>query len=255
MIRNLFPNLKPQTMKKLSLILALLICYSISLQAQTDKRNVVKFFPTSVLFGKATFGYERVLSSKTSFTLNLGLTSGIEPLSYAPEISTPDFNLLSGKLSGKLVMPGFRFNFSQKGAPIGFFIETYLKYESFDLDFNAEVTQNINEKYSAALTGDYSGMGGGIQMGVQFLIAKRVTLEWSILGIEAKSATASITVTDLAGNMDIDDLFGSFEADFSDIPLIGKSLGFEKSRDSVTAKASNFILPGLRTAFSIGISF
>lgn len=238
------------------LFLSTLVVFTFSFaNAQTDNKNVVKFFPTSLMFGKATIGYERVLNSNSSLTLNFGFPSGINPLDYVPELPSNDITLNSGKLSGLFIMPGYRFNFSKKGAPVGFFIEPYLKYESFNLDFNAEITDNNNELYPANFLGDYSGYGGGIQMGVQCLIANRITLEWSFLGLEAKMANANITITDLGGNVNIDELFNNISTDFSDIPIIGKSLVFEKGAHSVGAKASNFILPGARFAFSIGIAF
>lgn len=241
-------------MKKTCLIV-LLIVFSISItNAQTENKNVVKIFPTSILFGKATLGYERVLNENSSFTLNLGIPSGIDPLSYLPEIPAEDISLDNGQLSGVLVMPGYRFNFSKKGAPLGFFIETYLKYESFEMDFNAEYNDN-GDLYPVSFLGEYSGMGGGIQMGVQYLVAKAVTLEFSFLGLEAKSANAKLTITDLSGNIDMDELYSNIEADFSDVPLIGNSLEFIKGSNYVGAEATHFFLPGARFAFSIGFSF
>lgn len=107
-------------MKKTCLIL-ILIVFSISItHAQTENKNVVKIFPTSIMFGKATFGYERVLNENSSFTFNLGIPSGIDPLSYLPEIPAEDISLDNGQLSGVLVMSGYRFNFSKREPLLGF---------------------------------------------------------------------------------------------------------------------------------------
>lgn len=149
-------NLNSIIMKKY-LLLSTLVVFTFSFaNAQTDNKNVVKFFPTSLMFGKATIGYERVLNSNGSFTFNLGLPSGINPLDYAPNDPSEDLILSNGKLSGLLVMSGYRFNFSKKGAPLGFYIETYAKYESFNMDSDAEFTDNNNDAYSANFKGDYS---------------------------------------------------------------------------------------------------
>ncbi|MDA3906166.1 MAG: hypothetical protein PF484_08845 [Bacteroidales bacterium] len=246
---------------KRHLLLISIMAFAISItNAQTEneqpasKRNVLKFYPTSLIFGKATIGYERVINENSSFTFNLGLPSGINPLDYAPDLPSDDFSLDNGKVSGMLFMPGYRFNFSKKGAPFGFYIEPYLKYESFTLDFDSEFTFD-NESYPTSFDGDYSAYGGGVQMGVQCLIANVITLEWSFLGLEVKSASSSITITDNNGTIPINELFDEIEGNFTDIPLIGSSLEFEKGAHSVGAKASNFLIPGARFAFSIGIAF
>lgn len=92
-------------------------------------------------------------------------------------------------------------------------------------------------------------------MGVQCLLFKVVTLDWSFFGLEAKSANASLTVTDKTGQIDIDELYTEIETNFSDISVIGNKLEFEKGPDYVRAKAPSFFMPGFRFAFSIGISF
>ncbi|MCD6090014.1 MAG: hypothetical protein J7J72_00805 [Bacteroidales bacterium] len=241
-------------MKRIYLLIVLTV-FSFSLvNAQTENKNVLKFFPTSVAFGKATLGYERVLSSNKSLTLYVGIPTGIDPVKYMPEMTEDFINLRSGKISGLFLMSGYRFNFSKKGAPVGFYIEPYIKHESYTMDFNTDFTLD-DEVYPANFYGEYSGFGGGIQMGVQYIIANFITLDFSFLGIEAKSADALLTVTDKEGLVDIDELYDEIVNNFSDIPIIGESFEFEKGSDYVTSKVTNFILPGARFAFSIGIAF
>lgn len=237
-------------------MLAFFVTVSVN-YAQTDNKNIIKIFPTSFLFGKATLGYERVINEKSSVTFNLGLPTGTNPLNMVPVEESDGINLLDGKLNGLLVMPGYRFNFSKRGAPLGFYIEPYLKYESFNVDFDAEfIDKELNERILSQLDGRYSGLGAGFQMGVQFFIGDVVSVEWSFLGLEGKSANAEFTYTDLEGNVDIDDVYNEVVGIVpSDTPFIGDKMTYEKGSDYVKAKASNVILPGLRSAFSIGIAF
>ncbi|NQU54964.1 MAG: hypothetical protein HQ522_20790 [Bacteroidetes bacterium] len=239
--------------KKLSLAFLFVLTVSIGF-AQTDKKNIIKVFPTSFVFGKGTLGYERVINENGSITFNLGLPTGMDPLKYIPE--EDDINYLDGKLDGLLLMPGYRFNFSKKNAPIGFFIEPYLKYESFGANITGEFIDDDNERYLADLDGKFSGIGGGFQLGFQFLIGDVVSIEWSLIGFEVKSANAEFTYTDLDGNVNMDDAY-DFVVDIipPDTPLIGDNMTYEKGSDYVKAKASNVIIPGLRSAFSIGVAF
>jgi hypothetical protein len=223
--------------------------------AQTDKRNVVKVFPTSVLFGKATIGYERVINENGSFTFVLGLPTGTNSLKFEPKGFSEEFNAISGNLKGLVLMPGYRFNLSRKGAPLGFFVEPYLKYEKFDLDFHADFIDDENDHFLGNIDGNYSGLGAGIQMGVLCLIADVVSLELSFLGFEAKVANADLTWTDESDEVDLDDVYDELESDFADIPLIGDKVEYEQGDSYVNANISKFILPGFRFAFSVGIAF
>jgi len=242
-------------MKKSALFIISLIIISAG-YAQTDNKNVVKIFPTSFLFGKATLGYERVLNDNSSFTLNIGLPSGISPSKYVSFEETEWLNLIDGKLDGFLLMPGYRFNFSKKGAPLGFYIEPYLKYEEFSTSWQAEFIDDENERFLSSFDGSYSGLGVGIQMGFLFLIGDVVSIEWSFFGLEAKTPNAEIKYTDLSGGADIDDVYVEIAENFSsDIPVIGDKIEFEKGSNYVKGIASDFILPGFRSAISIGIAF
>ena len=72
-------------MKKLVMLVVFVTLIMSICSAQTDKKNVVKVFPTSVLFGKAAIGYERVINENASFTFVLGLPTGTNSLKFEPK--------------------------------------------------------------------------------------------------------------------------------------------------------------------------
>ena len=238
------------------LTLALFVTLSISTcSAQTENKNIVKIFPTSIFVGKTTIGYERVINENGSITFNLGLPTGTNPLIYVTDDEIEQVNFIDGKLDGILLMPGYRFNLSKKGAPLGFYIEPYLKYEKFNLDFSADFIDDEFEYFLGNIEGNYSGIGAGVQMGVLCMISDVVSLEWSFLGFEAKSANADVKWTDESGGVDIDDVYNDLVSDFSDIPIIGDKVEFEKGINYVKANIPRLVIPGFRFAFSIGIAF
>lgn len=243
-------------MKKKGMFLIAFILVSLISFGQTERKNVVKVFPTSFVFGKGTFAYERVINENGSFTLNLGLPTGIDPFKYFPMEESGDIIINDGKLDALLIMSGYRFNLSKKNAPLGFYFEPYLKYEKFGTTINSEFVDDENERFISDITGNYSGIGLGFQMGVQCFIGDVVSLDWSFLGFEGKSGKIDFTYSDLSGGVNIDDVYDELQNNFtSDIPIIGDKLEFEKGAGFVKGKAKGMLLPGLRSAFSIGIAF
>lgn len=234
---------------------AILIAFSISfLNAQTDKKNVVKIFPTSVLFGKTTLGYERVINENGSFTLNIGLPTGTNLESYAPSDTEEGLDIISGKLKGFVFMPGYRLNLSKKGAPLGFFLDTYLKYENFNFNVDGEFSDE-GELYSSNIDATLSAFGGGFAFGTQCLISDVVSLELSFFGLEAKAGTFDLTWLDKSGEVDLDKVYDELESSLSDVPVIGNKVELTKTSNSVNANIKNQFMPGFRFAFSLGIAF
>lgn len=242
-------------MKKISLSVLLLFFSGLLVFAQTEKKNIVKVFPTSFVFGKGTFGYERVIDEKSSFTFNLGIPTGVNPLNVVSVEENDEMNLLSGKLNAWVLMPGYRFNYSEKGAPLGFFMEPYLKYERYNAIMDSEFIDDEKERFLSNIDANYGGFGAGIQIGIQYLIKDVVSVEWSIIGLEAKVANLNFVYTDLDGGVDIDDVNEELQADYNDLPIIGKRIEYETASGKVYGKAKGFIFPGVRSAFSIGIAF
>lgn len=223
--------------------------------AQTEKQNVVKVFPTSFVFGKGTFGYERVIDENHSFTFNLGIPTGVNPLNIVSIEENDEMNLLRGKMSAWMLMPGYRINLSKRGAPVGFYTEPYLKYERFKVNMDSEFIDDEKERFLSNIDASYGGFGAGIQIGFQCLIGDVVSLEWSVIGLEAKIANIDFVYTDLDGGVDINDVNDELQADYSDLPVIGEKIEFETGTHKVYGKAKGFLFPGVRSAVSIGIAF
>lgn len=243
-------------MKRFCLVFVSLFLYVTIVFGQADKKNVVKVFPTSFVFGKGTFGFERALTHKSALTFNLGVPTGSSPYDYLPSDIQANTDILGGNLDGLMLMPGFRFYLSKKGVPRGFFIEPYFKYEKFNFAIDTEVVDDENERFQSTFDGKYSGTGLGFQFGFQFLIARTISVEWAIIGFEGKSAQANFTFTDLTNQVNMNDVYDELKADFSDnLPVIGDNIEYEIGSNFVNGKVKGVFLPGVRSAFSIGIAF
>jgi len=98
-------------------------------------------------------------------------------------------------------------------------------------------------------------MNVGFQMGAQFLIAKRVSLDFYFLGLEAGFLSGNVSATT---NVPLGavDLKTSMDKAIADMPsMFGSKLKAEQSGNMVGIKASGLPYPWLRGGISIGIAF
>ena len=241
-------------MKKIIATSILLMFTITTLFSQTEKRNIIKLYPTSMAFGKTTLGYERVLNENGSFTFNLGLPTGMNFESYVPSETEEGLDVTTGKLKGFLLMPGYRLNFSKKGAPLGFYLDTYAKYENFNMIINGEYLDE-GERNESNIDGTFGAFGAGFAFGAQCLIGDVVSLDLTFFGLEAKAASLDVTWLDKSGHADIDAIYADMESSLTDIPEIGDKVELSRTEHSVNAKLKNQFMPGFRFAFSLGIAF
>ncbi len=244
-------------MRKNILVTLLLAMSIIAVSAQTDKKNIVKIFPVSPFFGKTTLGYERVINEQGSLTFNLGLPTGVTINRYLDSNTSEGFDPESGKLKGLLIMPGYRFNLSKRTAPLGFYFEPFLKYEKFDVDISGYFVDNEMERFSGNLTGDYSGFGLGVQFGAEWLISDVVSVDFTIIGTEAKIGTMELLYTDLSHEVNINDVYDELADGIDNVPIIGDKIELTKDAANglVSMKLPKQFVPGLRFTFSLGIAF
>ncbi|NOY97486.1 MAG: hypothetical protein GXO81_14175 [Chlorobi bacterium] len=241
-------------MKEIISLFILITFSSVFVSAQSDKRNVIKFYPASPFFGKATLGYERVIDEKRSITFNLGLPTGVSIQSYLSSNISEGLDVHTGRLKGFLIMPGYRANLSKKAAPVGFYVEPYLKYEKFTMNLGGEFIDKELERFDSDIDGSYSGYGAGFQIGAQWLILDIISFDISF-GPEAKIGTMNVLWADKSGEVDIDDVYNDLDDSFAKTPIIGSKMELTKGADYVKVRIPRQFIPGLRAAFSLGIAF
>ena len=242
--------------KNICVTFLLAICF-IAVSAQTEKKNIIKIYPISPFFGKTTLGYERVINEQSSVTFNLGLPTGVHIDNYLSSNSSEGFDPKDGKLKGLLIMSGYRLNLSKRGAPLGFYFEPFLKYEKFDLDILGSFIDDERDMFEGSLKGDYSAFGLGVQFGAEWLISDVVSVDFTIIGTEAKLGTLELLYTDLSGGVDIHDVYTELEDAIDNVPIIGNKIELSKDENKglVAMKLPKQFVPGLRFTFSLGIAF
>lgn len=244
-------------------VAAALLC-SLSLHAQETKPNtkaktpnthpwVAKWNPGSLVFGKIGLAGEYSLRPKRSVTLNVGIPS---ERTFTRDNAEERIGLAVKTFS---LQGGYRMYLGRKPMT-GFYFEPYLKYVNFQANGsfdNKDLTDR--EIYNVGL--NYKGFGVGAQLGVQFMIAKRVTFDFFLLGPEANSARFTGTFRDITSPIpwtliEEEDARREITDFLKDVPILGNKTEIEVNRNNRTVGASyRGFLPGFRLGGSIGFRF
>ncbi len=253
-------------MKKCFSPLLILITSAQFLNAQSDtasttvapppefgKSIAVKWNPGGLFFGNISLAGEYNFKPKKSLTFGIGIPS------EKVNTFTIDDEKESITMKTFSVMAGYRMYMGKKPMS-GFYFEPYLHYVKneastiLDIDLNGS-TENF------LTTSDYKAFGLGAQLGVQALIAKRVTIDFFILGPEANSVKHSVVAKDLTSTLPWDQVDEQqarqeIEDAIGDIPLIGDKIQVTVDRNAKTVRTDySGFLPGFRTGISIGFRF
>jgi hypothetical protein len=213
----------------------------------------VKWSPPSIYFGKISLSGEYNFKKKRSVTFYIGV----------PVETSSRWNIEDEKRTITMktfsLMGGYRM-YLGKGAMRGLYFEPYLKYLGNKGSFTYVDTESIDST-TYLLSSDLNGVGVGAQLGVQFLIAKRVTLDFFFLGPEANLSRWDIALQD-QGNYSWDALDAAEAKDImddivDDLPgMISNHVETSVNASSKTVSAKyDGILPGIRFGISLGVRF
>jgi hypothetical protein len=249
-------------MKKLFLFVFFAAYASFAIAQDNDstsvkRKNVIKFLPVNLPFQSTSFEYERMINAKNSFTLGVGLPNqrsliGIYGIDFGTDIKTAE-------LGTTHIRAAFRhYGGGKRNLPRGFYIEPYVKYQKITGSASIQNT-NPTDPYSGKLDLDLNTMNFGFQLGAQFLIAKRVTLDFYFLGLEAGLVSGNVTViSESLADPNAANLKANIDDAIANLPkFIGDKLTVTQSADKKTIgiKASSVPYPWLRGGISIGIAF
>lgn len=249
-------------MRKINaLLIVLFIAATCIAQEKEEKKAVPKFSPSfalkwnpaSLYFGKVSAFGEFNFKHKKSITLGVGI----------PFDKTNTFTIDNEEESISMktfsIMGGFRMYFGKKEMS-GFYFEPYLHYLKNDAstiihdDLNGTPTDFVT-------TSHYSGFGVGLQLGVQFMIAKRVAIDFFFLGPEANSASHQILMHDITSTgpwdaQDAADAQEEIDEAIGEIPFLSNKLKVvvDANGRNVTSDFKGF-LPALRAGLSVGFRF
>lgn len=186
-------------MKKL-LFFALIVPFAATAQLGIlGDKNIIKTNLSGDVIGNYNLTYERSVAKK------LSLSVGVR---YMPKVSMPkilqdkvvemvgdnNIKIEEFKMGNFAITPELRLYLSL-GKMKGFYIAPYLRYANFDVTVPVTYDYNGAKPY-ALFNGIFTSISGGLMIGTQVNIAKRLVLDFWILGAHYGTSNGTITASD-----------------------------------------------------------
>jgi hypothetical protein len=230
--------------------------YLLSIHAQDkvqDPDITVKWAPTGLLLGNFAIQGEYGFGPKSSLTAKIGV-----PVSkkYNRRFNDQDIDLNMKAFS---FMTGYRLYLSKQKLK-GLYFEPYFKYVHNLTDGLGETTLD-SEPVTLDFTNTYNAFGLGAQLGAQFIVAKRLVIDFFFLGPELNRATNNFRAIDPEGSERWNNIEGSqAEADIKDFlnqfPFIKNRVDVRVDKENKTVNADfKGWTGGIRCGVSFGIAF
>jgi hypothetical protein len=219
----------------------------------------------SLLLNNYNFSYERSLTRKISFVAgyrfmpekNLGqiklLKNVIEKFEGDDGSVMDDLERI--ETSANAVTAEFRFYGGRHPGARGFYVSVFGRYTNFKVNYDYDFeTQPKN--YSIPIRSKFNGLGGGLMIGVQWLIGERVTLDWNILGgFYGRLKGTATSEADLSDMSDNDKAL--LKEDLESLVQIGNKqyITADVNNTGVNAKISGPFVGVRGMGLSLGIAF
>ena len=241
---------------KIFLILFFVFPAATLVAQQNPKRpnSSLKWSPAGLIFGNIGLQGEYNFG-KNSLTAKIGIPVS-KHHTFEYDGSDAHFNLKSTSF-----MAGYRTYLSKDLQHMkGLYFEPYFKYVHLSGEGTGKSTLG-NDMVTMNFTNDYNALGVGAELGVQFLVRKRMVIDLYFLGPEINSASNNLKAVEASSavpwtsmqaaeaKQDITDFIDKF-------PFIRNHVDVMVDPNNKTVKA-NFkgALPGYRIGVSFGYTF
>ncbi|GGK63813.1 hypothetical protein GCM10011405_09780 [Rufibacter glacialis] len=230
------------------------------------RKNILKINLSSLAFDNYSLSYERSISRKTTLVAgyrfmpetNVGslplVEKVVEQLEEEEDGLVEDLNRSTA--ANKTYTGEIRFYSGKKPGARGLYLSLYGRYMDLDATYSHEYDTDTRT-YVIPIDGNVKGLGGGLMVGAQWLIAKRIAFDWFIMGghygkmkVDMNGRTDLSTMTaeekrELEEDIEsiVDDLPGNSEVEAT------------VTNNGVTVKGNAPFLGIRGLGFSLGIAF
>ena len=221
-------------------------------------KNIVKFQPVTLPFNAVSFEYERMINGNNAVTLQVGIPNQKSIMGKFGINSNSD--LKSAEFGSTIIRGAYRHYIGQSTLPKGFYIEPYLKYQQLKGGASIAGVDDHGDPYSGKSDVKFNTINMGCQLGIQFLIAKRVSLDLYFLGLEGGLLNGTIATTPTSyteyNPIILTVLKNVIDQNIAQAPsFIRNKLTTTQTSTQVLINAKSAVYPWIRGGFSIGFAF
>ncbi len=215
------------------------------------QENVVKMSVTGLSYGDFSLSYERAVTPKSAINFTVGyINPNVSLLNSFEKTETSSGMVLRKLGSGFHTSFDYKFYLSEGEGIKGFYIAPYLRFLNFNSTFSDEIDKTY---FDVDLR--FSSIGLGFQMGYQWIVFDKVTIDWYFLGVNGAYMFPKL-VYSIANNSGFD--YSSIKDDVYDVlngfGYLQNGLIQESSSKNLTNWLPAFV-PGIRSGISIGYAF
>lgn len=226
--------------------------------SRSQVKNVLKFHPFTLPFNSVSFEYERMINSKNAVSLQVGIPNqqsimGKYGISANSDLKTAAFG-------STIIRGAYRHYTGKSMLPKGFYIEPYLKYQHLNGGASIAGVDDSGDAYSGKSDIKFNTLNVGCQLGIQFLIAKKVSLDFYFFGLEGGIFNGNIATTPTSyteyNPYILSVIKNVIDQNIADAPaLIRNKLTTTQTATQVIIHANNAFYPWFRGGISIGFAF
>ncbi len=245
--------MKPVAVKKIThLTILLLFLQSVYAQKDFEPKITVKWAPTGLIMGDASFQGEYSFLKKSSLTAKLGVPCNRH---YHANFDGHDVDMSMKAFS---FLAGYR-KYLSKQVLKGFYVEPFFTYVHHTSDGTGEGKLD-NQSVTMDFTNAYNGIGVGVQLGSQFILAKRFVIDLFFFGPQLTASTNNFRAIDYNDSaawntIQADEAENDIEKFLNQFPFIKNKVNVrvDKPNRAVTANFKGALV-GVRFGVSIGIA-
>lgn len=239
---------------KVSACILVMLLFPLMARAQDsivpDYKNIMKVNTAALLFSNVSLLYERKLNEHWTVLAGTGYRWG----GSVPKVLGLGDVIVSSEtngITGFSITPELRyyFNFCEcGGSPSGLYAGLYGRFTKYygSLTFNV---WNGSEYYDALVTSNLRELGGGLQLGYQFIFKQRFTVDFMFAG-------PRLSTYKLKADLDSDDLEALVSAIEEGINERRAAIGMDPiSIDPSAELEANFGFKNFRYAIGVGFLF
>ncbi len=196
--------------------------------------------------------YERKIGKRTTIALGYSAipTSTVAFKGfYERQIDNARVNIEDFKIGTSIFTPELKYYFGSKGAFHGFYMAPYIRISHYNIEGPVKYNSSTNVERIAIFSGSINSISGGILLGSNFKIGKKLYLDWWIIGGSLGKASGNVSAKTALNQDEQDGLKDALNR--TDIPLTSIESVVDANGAIVTSKGSIVGLRGLGINFGI----